>query len=87
MSTNACSRLSVITLLSPIGVIALAFALRSVADETVQMRALGVGMTCFGIFALFGSISAFRRKESLRWLTLLPVLMLLGLSGFGVGLR
>lgn len=69
---------------APLLVITFAFACRPIADEKIQMQVFGAGAICFALLALIGLAGAFLRKEKLRWFTLLPLLVLFSLFGFGI---
>ena len=78
---------SLISFACPFCTVALAFTIgRIIANEEAAMLIFGVGGYLLLALALVASIGAFIRQEKLRWLTPLPVLLLMFLFGFGLPL-
>jgi multisubunit Na+/H+ antiporter MnhF subunit len=76
---------SIISFACPMCAVALAFTLgRSINNEDGAMRIVGIGGYLFLALAIFALIAAFVRKERMKWLTILPVVLLLALLGLGV---
>jgi len=75
---------SLISFACPICTVALLYFLgRGIKDEELGMRAAGVGAYSFLALAIAALIGAFVRRERMKWLTLLPVLLLLALLTLG----
>jgi hypothetical protein len=57
---------------------------RGIANEEAGMRIVGIGGYSLTALALVALVGAFLRREKLRWLTVLPFVLLIALLGFGV---
>jgi hypothetical protein len=85
MTTSAKSVSSFVSFGCPVCAIAIAvISGRATADEDLGMRIIGIGGLCCLLLALVALICAFARKEKLRWFTILPLLIIVGMFTLGV---